>query len=134
MRAVISDRLLPGGTAGKRSEGALLQRAAARIHLAQAVNQSGDTPGVHAAAQTITRHPLVRPHTPQHDTHLDLVFVVSHKLSAEEGGGGPAGGGGEERGESEGNAERQSGDGAPDDRQRLTDADVSAWPRADTQP
>lgn len=56
--------------------------------------KGGDTPGVHAPAQTITRHPLVRPQsrTPEHDTHLDLVFVVSRKLSAPAEGG-PAGGG-----------------------------------------
>lgn len=121
--------------------GALLQRAAAWLHLTHTVTQSsathvrvrthththlrtcrqGDTPDFHASAPGTTQHLHIHPQsrTAKHDRHLDLVFVVSRKVSAPKN----RGWGGGESGhlhclgvsdhKPEGNSERQSRDGAP---------------------
>lgn len=96
--------------------GALLQRAAAWLHLTHTVTQNsltctcththtytqarqGDTPGFHSpATPTMGRSCIyTQTHTLKHDRHLDLVFVVSWTVSAlkrgeRRGGRGGAGG------------------------------------------
>lgn len=53
------------------------------LTLSLKTSRQGDTPGVDAPAQTIPprSHMHSQSATPKHNRHLDLVFVVSRKLS-----------------------------------------------------